>query len=71
MRRRRRASPAVADGLAAMLNAGVHPVIPASGSIGASDLCLLAYMGLALIGEGEAERAASGCRPRSRWSARG
>jgi histidine ammonia-lyase len=47
-------SPVVADGLAAMLNAGVHPVIPSSGSIGASDLCLLAHLGLALVGEGEA-----------------
>jgi histidine ammonia-lyase len=47
-------SPAVADGLADMLNAGVHAVIPSSGSIGASDLCLLAHLGLALIGEGEA-----------------
>lgn len=47
-------SPAVADGLAAMLNAGIHAVIPSSGSIGASDLCLLAHLGLALIGEGEA-----------------
>ena len=46
---------AVADGLAALLNAGVHPRIPRSGSVGASDLCLLAHVGLALIGEGEAE----------------
>ena len=50
------ASPAVADGLAALLNAGVHPVIPSSGSIGAADLCLLAHLGLTLIGEGWAER---------------
>jgi histidine ammonia-lyase len=49
------ASAAVAEGLAAMLNAGVHPVIPASGSVGAADLCLLAHLGLAMIGEGEAE----------------
>jgi histidine ammonia-lyase len=46
---------AVADGLAALLNAGVHPRIPRSGSVGASDLCLLAHVGLTLIGEGEAE----------------
>jgi len=45
----------VADALAAMLNAGVHPVIPRSGSVGAADLCLLAHVGLALVGEGEAE----------------
>jgi len=49
------AGVAIADGLAGLLNAGVHPVIPASGSVGASDLCLLAHVGLTLIGEGEAE----------------
>ena len=49
------AGPAVADGLAALLNAGVHPRVPRSGSVGAADLCLLAHVGLALIGEGEAE----------------
>jgi histidine ammonia-lyase len=49
------AGAAVADGLAALLNAGVHPRVPRSGSVGAADLCLLAHVGLALIGEGEAE----------------
>ena len=49
------AGVAIADALAALLNAGVHPIIPASGSVGASDLCLLAHVGLTLIGEGEAE----------------
>ena len=49
------AGPAVADGLAGLLNAGIHPIIPGSGSVGASDLCLLAHVGLALVGEGEAE----------------
>jgi histidine ammonia-lyase len=38
------------------LNAGVHPVIPEKGSLGASgDLAPLAHMGCVLIGEGEAE----------------
>ena len=38
------------------LNAGVHPVIPARGSVGASgDLAPLAHLALGLIGEGEAE----------------
>ena len=38
-----------------MLNAGVHPVIPQKGSLGASgDLAPLAHMALPLIGEGEA-----------------
>src|SRR3984885_4337136 len=49
------ASPAVAHLLAGMLNEGVHPVIPRSGSVGAADLCLMAHVGLAMIGEGEAE----------------
>lgn len=39
-----------------MLNAGVHPVIPEMGSVGASgDLCPLAHMCLPIIGLGEAE----------------
>ena len=38
-----------------LLNAGVHPVIPGQGSLGASgDLCPLAHMALPLIGLGEA-----------------
>jgi histidine ammonia-lyase len=42
--------------LIALLNAGVHPVIPEKGSLGASgDLAPLAHMSLVLIGEGEAE----------------
>lgn len=42
--------------LLAMLNAGVHPVIPEKGSLGASgDLAPLAHMALPLIGEGDAE----------------
>jgi histidine ammonia-lyase len=49
------ASVAIADGLAALIGAGVHPCIPHTGSVGASDLCMLAHVGLTLIGEGEAE----------------
>lgn len=45
----------VAAGLVSLLNERVHPRIPRSGSIGASDLCMLAHVGLTLIGEGEAE----------------
>lgn len=38
-----------------MLNAGVHPIIPEKGSLGASgDLAPLAHMALPIIGEGEA-----------------
>ena len=41
--------------LVALLNAGVHPVIPEKGSVGASgDLAPLAHLALVLIGEGEA-----------------
>jgi histidine ammonia-lyase len=42
--------------LLALLNHGIHPVIPEKGSLGASgDLAPLAHMALPLIGEGEAE----------------
>jgi histidine ammonia-lyase len=45
----------VIDTLCAMLNRGVHPVIPSQGSVGASgDLAPLAHLALVLIGEGEA-----------------
>jgi histidine ammonia-lyase len=40
--------------LVAMLNAGVHPVIPSRGSVGASgDLAPLAHLALVVVGEGE------------------
>jgi histidine ammonia-lyase len=43
--------------LVAMLNAGVHPVVPSRGSVGASgDLAPLAHIALVLIGEGLATR---------------
>ncbi|HAR86967.1 MAG TPA: histidine ammonia-lyase [Clostridium sp.] len=42
--------------LVAMLNKGVHPVIPEKGSLGASgDLAPLSHMVLPMLGEGEAE----------------
>src|SRR5499427_6570004 len=44
----------VIEALAALVNAGVHPSIPAKGSVGASgDLAPLAHMTAALMGEGE------------------
>jgi histidine ammonia-lyase len=47
--------PALVEPLAALLNAGVHPVIPEKGSVGASgDLAPLAHLALVAIGEGEA-----------------
>jgi histidine ammonia-lyase len=46
--------PSVVQTLLAMLNAGVHPVIPSQGSVGASgDLAPLAHLAQAVIGEGE------------------
>ncbi|HXW78431.1 MAG TPA: histidine ammonia-lyase [Acidimicrobiales bacterium] len=47
--------PVLAQKLAALLNAGVTPVVPASGSLGCSgDLAPLAHCALVLMGEGEA-----------------
>jgi histidine ammonia-lyase len=47
--------PELVDLLVAMLNAGVHPVIPEKGSVGASgDLAPLAHLALVIMGEGEA-----------------
>ncbi len=48
-------SPAVLEALLAMLNAGVHPVVPSKGSIGAADLAPLSHLALPLFGEGLAE----------------
>lgn len=46
--------PCVVETLLAMLNAGIYPLIPSQGSVGASgDLAPLAHMTLALLGEGQ------------------
>jgi histidine ammonia-lyase len=48
------ARPVVAETMLALLDAGLDPVVPEHGSLGASgDLAPLAHCGLALIGEGE------------------
>src|SRR5215469_14248995 len=48
--------PRVVETLVTMLNHGIHPVVPARGSVGASgDLAPLAHLALALIGEGEVQ----------------
>jgi histidine ammonia-lyase len=48
--------PATVETLCAMLNAGVHPMIPSQGSVGASgDLAPLAHLAQVVIGEGAAE----------------
>lgn len=47
--------PELVEHLVALLNAGVTPVVPESGSVGASgDLAPLAHVALVLMGEGEA-----------------
>ncbi|MBC8089577.1 MAG: histidine ammonia-lyase [Phycisphaerae bacterium] len=49
------ARPVVVDLLLALLNAGISPVVPEQGSVGASgDLAPLAHLALLLIGEGRA-----------------
>ena len=46
---------ATIERLVALLNVGVHPLVPSRGSVGASgDLAPLAHLALALVGEGEA-----------------
>lgn len=48
--------PALADALIALLNANIHPRVPAQGSCGASgDLAPLAHIGVALMGIGDVE----------------
>lgn len=50
------ARPVCCERLCELLNAGVHPVIPARGSVGASgDLAPLAHLALGMIGEGTCE----------------
>jgi histidine ammonia-lyase len=47
--------PELLELLAGLLNAGVHPVVPEKGSVGASgDLAPLAHLALVVVGEGEA-----------------
>ncbi len=48
-------SPVFAETIAAMLNAGLHPVVRRIGSLGEADLSPLAQAFLPLVGEGEAE----------------
>jgi len=48
--------PELVDRLLAMLDAGIHPVVPEQGSLGASgDLAPLAHLALPLIGRGDVE----------------
>jgi len=48
--------PALAEGLVALLNAGIHPVVPEQGSVGAcGDLAPLSHIALALLGDGDVD----------------
>jgi histidine ammonia-lyase len=50
--------PVIVDRLLALLDRGIHPVVPEQGSIGASgDLAPLAHLALPLIGRGEVRHA--------------
>jgi histidine ammonia-lyase len=56
--------PGTATGYAAMLNAGVTPIVREYGSLGCSgDLAPLAHCALALMGEGEVRTRSGECRP--------
>src|SRR5947207_8220567 len=58
------ARPEVAEAIVAMLNAGITPVVPEHGSLGASgDLAPLAHCALALMGEGDVDCPDGVCRP--------
>jgi histidine ammonia-lyase len=45
----------IADGLIALLNQRIHPCVPASGSLGVTDLTHLAHIAQVLLGEGTVE----------------
>lgn len=47
--------PVIIETQLAMLDKGVHPLVPQVGSVGASDLALCANMALPIMGEGRAE----------------
>lgn len=49
--------PLIIETQIAMLERGVHPLVPQVGSVGASDLALCANLALPLMGEGRAEYA--------------
>jgi len=58
------ARPLVAERMLALLNAGITPIVPEHGSLGASgDLAPLAHCALALLGEGDVLDAGSARRP--------
>ncbi|MGH2755310.1 MAG: histidine ammonia-lyase [Actinomycetota bacterium] len=49
--------PVLVERFVQLLNAGIHPIVPSQGSLGASgDLALLAHLALPLIGAGRVEK---------------
>ena len=59
--------PRTASAYAALLNAGITPVVHEHGSLGCSgDLAPLAHCALALIGEGPVQRRATAAAPTPR-----
>ncbi|MBI3982383.1 MAG: histidine ammonia-lyase [Gemmatimonadetes bacterium] len=53
------ARPVLAERLTQLLNAGIHPIVPEQGSVGASgDLAPLSHIARALLGDGDVEIAA-------------
>src|SRR5215218_10236974 len=54
------ASPAVADALVGLLNAGIHPLLPRTSSVGAGDLGAMAAIAQVAIGAGRAEHRGEG-----------
>ncbi len=56
--------PALVEALVALLNAGIVPVVPEQGSVGASgDLAPLSHIALVLMGEGEVLQERGGSEP--------
>ena len=56
--------PVLAERLAQLLNAGIHPVVPEQGSVGASgDLAPLSHVARAVLGEGDVELARGAADP--------
>lgn len=47
--------PAIARRYAEFLNLGITPAVPQRGSVGESDIAVLSHIGLAMIGEGDAD----------------
>lgn len=50
------ASPGLAVAYADLLNAGIHPIVPLTGSLGEADLAPLAHVASVLLGAGEVRR---------------